>query len=70
MTRDRPVSSRSAVVDGVERRYETVQHESDLFAVTLFEGDQPAGPTDYVTSHEAAAQLGEQWLKPPQRRVD
>ena len=58
MAYDRNVSA-NAVVDGVERRYETVQHESDLIAVTLFEDGQPAGPTDYVTSHDAAEQLGE-----------
>ena len=57
-------------MDGTERRYETVQHESDLFAVTLFEGGQPAGPTDYVTSRQAAEQLGEQWLKPRRPRVE
>lgn len=69
MAHDRRVSS-SAVVDGVKRRYETVQHESNLFAVTLFEDGQPAGPTDYVTSHEAAERLGEQWLKPHRWRVE
>lgn len=69
MAHDREVSP-TAVVDGVKRHYETVQHESDLFAVTLFEDGQFAGPTDYVTSHEAAEQLGEQWLKPPRRRVE
>lgn len=69
MAHDRWVSV-TAVVDGVERRYETVQHESDLFAVTLFEDGQPAGPSDYVTSHEAAEQLGELWLKPHQWRVE
>lgn len=69
MTHDKQVSSRCAVVDGIERRYETVQHESNLFAVTLFEDGQPAGPTDYVTSHQAAEQLGEQWLNPPRRTV-
>ena len=69
MAQDKQVSA-SAVVDGVERRYETVQHESNLFAVTLFEDGQPAGPTDYVTSHEAAEQLGGQWLNPHQRIVE
>lgn len=68
MAHDRQVSP-SAVVNGVKRRYETIRHESDLFAVTLFQDGQPAGPTDYVTSREAAEQLGEQWLKPPRRRV-
>lgn len=69
MEHDRQVSA-SEVVDGVERRYETVQHESDLFAVTLYANGQPAGPTDYLTSHEAAEHLGHQWLNPPQRGVE
>lgn len=51
------------VVDGVERRYEAVQHETDLFAGTLVEDGEPPGPTDYVTSHEAAEQLGGHHIK-------
>lgn len=69
MTHDKHVPT-SKVVDGAERRYEIVQHESNLFAVTLFEDGQPAGPTDYLKSRAAAEQLGRQWLNLPRPVVE